>query len=117
MKDTAILVILACIFIALAVTQIAVSTSDTISVNVRDAESSFSMVVSENSSTNTIDLININTASVDLLCDIKGIGKFKAQSIVDYRENNGAFTCVEDLLKVKGIGEALLEKMKPYITV
>ena len=117
MKDTAILFVIACIFIALVATQIAISTTDTISVNIRDTESSFNITSIETSSITRTELININTASIDLLCQIKNIGEVRAQSIIEYRENNGPFTCVEDLLKVKGIGEATLEKIKPYITV
>lgn len=117
MKDTAILFIIACIFIALVATQIAISTTDTISVNVRDTESSFDIASSETLSTIGNEFININTATVELLCQIKGIGEVRAESIIEYRESNGPFTCVEDLLKVKGIGEGTLEKMKPYITV
>ncbi len=117
MKDTAILFVVACIFIALVVTQTAISTADTVSVNIRESESNFETEISETSSTIESGLININTASEDLLCQIKGIGEVKAQSIIEYRESNGPFASLEDLLKVKGIGEAMLEKIRPYITL
>lgn len=55
--------------------------------------------------------VNINTADAPTLSkNIKGIGMKKAQSIIDYREKNGKFNKVEDLMKVKGIGVKLLEK-------
>ncbi|MDQ0090270.1 competence protein ComEA [Paenibacillus anaericanus] len=61
------------------------------------------------------DLININTAGLAELQDIPGIGEKKAQAIVDYRNTHGAFTSVSDLIKVKGIGDKMLQKMKPHI--
>ena len=57
------------------------------------------------------DPVNINTANAQALSkNIKGIGLKKAQAIVAYREKNGAFKKIEDLSKVKGIGNKLLEK-------
>ncbi|EEY44431.1 hypothetical protein SX4_0198 [Vibrio mimicus SX-4] len=51
--------------------------------------------------------VNINTASAEELATLlKGIGLKKAQAIVDYREANGPFISIDDLTKVKGIGEA-----------
>lgn len=116
MKETAVLLIIACIFIALTVGQIVVTATNTISVNVRDNESPVASVVEQTSSTRK-ELININTASEDLLCEIHGIGPTLAQRIIEYRETNGNFISIEDLMNVKGIGETTFEKMKPYITV
>ncbi len=62
--------------------------------------------------------VNINTADAQALSkNIKGVGLKKAQAIVAYREKNGAFTKVEDLKKVKGIGVKLLEKNTDTIIV
>ncbi|MFD1177733.1 helix-hairpin-helix domain-containing protein [Paenibacillus puldeungensis] len=61
------------------------------------------------------NLININQAGLTELQEIPGIGKKKAEAIIDYRNAHGAFTSVNDLKKVKGIGDKMLEKMKPYI--
>lgn len=61
--------------------------------------------------------VNINTADIDELMTLKGIGEAKAQAIIEYRENNGKFRSVEEIVNVNGIGEATLEKLFDYITV
>ncbi len=61
--------------------------------------------------------ININTATAAELTALPGIGEVKAQRIVDYREENGAFVSVEQLTDVNGIGEKTLEKLRDYVTV
>ena len=62
-----------------------------------------------------VQRININTAPVSLLVSLPGIGEAKAQAIVDFRNENGPFTQPEDLLKIKGIGEKILDNIRPYI--
>jgi len=61
--------------------------------------------------------IDINRAESWLLEALPGIGEVTAQAIVDYRDENGPFQRIEDLLMVKGIGDATFEKMKDFITV
>ena len=61
--------------------------------------------------------IRINSASVEELQKLKGIGPAKAEAIVSYREENGPFQTVEDLLEVSGIGEKTLENIKDDIVV
>ena len=61
--------------------------------------------------------IDINRAEPWLLEALPGIGEVTAQRIVDYRNENGPFKRIEDLLQVKGIGEGTFAKIKDYITV
>lgn len=62
-------------------------------------------------------LVNINTASAAELQTLSGIGPSMAQSIIDERTQNGAFASVDDLLRVSGIGEKKLAKIKDFICV
>jgi len=59
--------------------------------------------------------IHVNRASAEELTRLPGIGPSKAEAIVQYREQHGHFQTIEDLDNVKGIGEKMLEKMRPYI--
>ncbi len=70
----------------------------------------------EDNSNNT-SLVNINTATVAELTTIKGIGESKAQAIISYRTDKGPFKSINDLLNVSGIGDALFDKIKEFITV
>ena len=63
-----------------------------------------------------ITKININTASIDQLISLKGIGKTKAEAIIEYRKTNDKFQKVDDLLNVKGIGSKTLEKIRDKIS-
>lgn len=66
---------------------------------------------------NSSDLININTADQKELEKIKGVGPSIAGRIIEYRENNGAFKSIDEIKKVRGIGDKTFEKMKDQITV
>ncbi len=63
------------------------------------------------------DPIDLNRASAQELVQLPGVGETIAKRIVDFREEHGPFKRVEDLMKVKGIGEKSLEKIRPYIRV
>ncbi len=64
-----------------------------------------------------MERINLNTATVEELVRIRGIGDTLARRIVEYRDQHGPFRSVDDLLQVKGIGEKKLEAMRPFVTV
>lgn len=62
-------------------------------------------------------LININTASAHQLQRLDGIGETTAAAVIEYREKNGSFRSIDELVGVKGIGEKTLEKIRSSITV
>ena len=78
-------------------------------------KSSNESVIEEDNDVND-DLVNINTASVEELEQLNGVGPTLAKNIVEYRKNN-KFTSIEDLLNVNGIGQAKYNKIKQYICV
>ena len=61
--------------------------------------------------------LDINTATLEELDTLSGIGPVLAQRIIDYRDEHGPFQSVEELLEVKGIGEATLSRFREEITV
>ena len=61
--------------------------------------------------------VNINTADISQLLTIPGIGQIRAEAVLAYRQENGNFQSIEDIMKVSGIKNGLFEKMKDYITV
>ncbi len=62
--------------------------------------------------------VNINTADIETLTrELNGVGAAKARAIVEFREAHGAFATVDELLEVKGIGMAILEKNLNKLTV
>lgn len=62
-------------------------------------------------------LVNINTASLEELDTLPGIGPSTAQKILNYRDENGLFTAVEEIMNVSGIGEAKFNQIKDLIIV
>ncbi len=72
------------------------------------------------SATNTpavSDLLNINTATLEELDSLPGIGPTTAQKIIDYRTEHGPFQAIEDIMNVSGIGPATFDRIKDLITV
>lgn len=63
------------------------------------------------------DLVNINLATTQELESLPQVGPALAKRIVDFRETHGAFKSVDDLLKVQGIGEKILAKLRDRVTV
>jgi competence protein ComEA len=64
-----------------------------------------------------IQLVDINTADIKTLAKLKGIGEVRAKAIVTYRTMHGKFTSLEQLKKVKGIGEKVLTENKAFLTI
>ena len=62
-------------------------------------------------------LVDLNTAQLDDLTGLPGIGEAKAQAILDYRREHGPFRRVEDIMQIKGIGEGIFQQLEPYITL
>ena len=71
----------------------------------------------EENSPEVSDLIDINHANKEELCQLTGIGEVLAQRIIDYRTEYGSFAQPEDLKNVKGIGEKVFERLKEEITL
>jgi competence protein ComEA len=61
--------------------------------------------------------INLNTATIDQLETLPGIGQKTAERIIEYRTKSGGFKRIEDLMNVKGIGEKSFLKLKPLVSV
>lgn len=73
--------------------------------------------LSEESTQEEKGLINLNTASKEQLMTLRGIGESKAEDIVNYREQQGGFRTLEELMQIPGIKEGVFEKIKDQITV
>ncbi len=61
--------------------------------------------------------VNINTATVQELCTINGIGEKRAEAIVQYRQQIGGYTSVEQIKNIQGIGDSIYAQVSPYLTV
>jgi competence protein ComEA len=64
-----------------------------------------------------MDKINLNTATKSELQTLNGVGEATATAIIQYREDNGTFKSVEDLVNVKGIGSKKIEKWTDSVTI
>lgn len=62
-------------------------------------------------------VVNVNTATVEELQLLPGIGAARAAAVVETRKARGGFKRLEDLLEVKGIGEASLDRLRPHVTL
>lgn len=74
-------------------------------------------VTMQSVSTEENSLVDINSANCEELMRIPGIGESRAKAIIEYREKNGNFTAVEDVMKVNGVKNGLFQKMKDYIKI
>jgi competence protein ComEA len=64
-----------------------------------------------------VGVVNVNSATAEELALLPGVGPAKAQAILEYRKEHGAFKRVEDLSEVKGIGDKALERMRPHVAL
>jgi competence protein ComEA len=62
-------------------------------------------------------LVNLNSATLEQLDSLPGVGPVTAQKILDWRSTHGAFTSIDELLEVDGIGEKTLADMAPHLTL
>jgi competence protein ComEA len=62
-------------------------------------------------------VVNINTATVEQLQMLPGVGEVRARAILSERKDRGGFKSVDDLREVKGVGDSLLERMRPFVTL
>jgi competence protein ComEA len=65
----------------------------------------------------SVPAININSATIEELETLPGIGAVKAQSIITYRESHSFFSSLDELINVPGIGPSLLEQIRPYLMI
>ena len=70
-----------------------------------------------NSQATSNNMVNINTATIEQLKTLNGVGDSKAKSIIEYREQSGGFKSIEDIKNVNGIGEKMFEKIKEQIEI
>ena len=62
-------------------------------------------------------VVNLNTATAEQLQLLPGVGEVRANAIVDLRKQNGGFKSLDDLEAVKGVGPAMMERLRPHITL
>lgn len=72
---------------------------------------------SSNQAVAQVSKVNINSANIDSLTQLPGIGAKTAKKIIDYRKDNGQFKSPADLLNVKGIGQKKFDKLKSHISI
>lgn len=103
--------VLGLIAAAAVIMAVFVLTGDEVAIRIRSAE------IYEQNSAPVQLIININTASVRELQKLNGVGAVTALAIIDYRDEHGDFGSADELINVRGIGQATLEKLRPYVTV
>lgn len=81
------------------------------------AKTSSVKTTTQTASSNKIEKINLNTATVEELMTIKGIGEVYARRIIEFRDAIGGFTYLEQLMEVQGIGEGRFKAWSPYLTI
>ncbi len=62
-------------------------------------------------------VVNVNTATLEQLQQLPGVGETRARALVEARREKGGFRSIDELMAVRGVGKALLEKLRPYVTL
>lgn len=88
--------------------------TDTLNLATKLSDGSL-IIIAREQNTNVKNKISINTASLNELMSLPGIGEAKARSIISYRNENGSFIILEDLMNVTGISENIFEQIKESI--
>ena len=81
------------------------------------AQTTSAVSVSSSANTDVTYPININTATVEELVTIDGLGEARANAIIEYREYLGGYESVEQVKNIKGFGDAVYEQIEEYLTV
>ena len=114
-RQTRILISIALIFCALLIGYNAFYVPDASLENLVSTDMTESLTASE--AATSPSKVDLNAATLEDLDGLEGIGPVLAQRIIDYRKEYGGFTNIEELKKVKGIGEALFQKLHDKIMV
>ncbi|MBO6301801.1 MAG: helix-hairpin-helix domain-containing protein [Ruminiclostridium sp.] len=86
-------------------------------INEQNAYVDVKPLLSEKNTIPDSEKININTATLEELVSLNGIGEVTASNIIEYRDTYGGFISIDELVNVNGIGEKLLKKIRPYLTL
>ncbi len=114
------------VYVSLSSPRVYDKTSESVSTKAQYSDSSESKSESAKESNNTENSsvssairypINLNTATVDELMCIDGIGEKRASDIIAYRQAVGEYKSVDEIKNIKGIGDSLYHKVAPYLTV
>lgn len=81
-----------------------------------DSQPAPTVTLSTSPSAKAFKKININTASAEQLQELYGIGESMSERIIDFRNENGNFEVIEDIMRVNGIGRKTFDRIKNYIT-
>ncbi len=113
-KDERKIIVFLIAFLALGI--ILVNANNLIqNFNIEDQENIQDSLQAIIESSHTVSKININEADIETLGELPGIGQKKAKTILDFREENGKFKSLIELINIKGIGKKTLAKLLPYL--
>ena len=62
-------------------------------------------------------VVNVNTATLEQLQQLPGVGEVRARAIIEVRREKGGFRSLDELVAARGVGKSLLERLRPYVTL